>query len=858
MFDFIRSHALKNVWCTPDQDNQVIVKPARITPINGVWSHHRVLWNTVKMPEPTGRFHLFQIGQIHPLLLNLFPQRGEWVTLAQACIAGENILDLYTTSGLQLPRTQTWYLVTKENNILLAVKQLPKIPYDFNEDELFLRVYSNEYYASSRSHALNDLVDVQGGVMSSAEDILALQAKYNARAAAPGGIYAFVNGYKAKDISLTTVKVGDVAEFVFDSAIIRVIDFKIDDMGTFDSVLDSKGKYLLHYTGDDSDTIDFLDDIDLFIVDADTQKGVYVHKNAGDTLRMLSHRDYAIPIAYVAAYLFHFIVPETGALVSENLYLRMHVRKSGYARPLILEHHRLNELYKLPNAALVRAMLGVHANVPVWHARELELSKYPLVMRSKCCDIDNAMVQEAYGYNAVAKLVADTPSVVQTYEGVKMVSEVPYLLQGDGTAFEYDANGLLLGYWLHGAGRTYVCRHADAHYVEILAGEGSLRVDDVYGAASAPLDSAVSYRFYTCPQVDGVPTYAWQDVTDTDAYAATETQAVWNVDPATTHTLVRSDKRFMLRSLELNAANGLLAFPLTQQRTVDGVTAERDMNLPMGELDVFLNGHSLIEGLDYFVSFPDIIIVNKRYLQNPSGQAQQIVVRHMGHCGADLSRTAKNEFGFVQHGKVSVNNRFDIHDGKVLRIVSGGRLQVRAELAFSEADHSYTMLNATNGDPYLIRDIVVPLKSLVRETTYSYRAKSLAVDKAISDYLSISLPEDAPVSVNPISQRYELYSPFVCNIMHDLLDGVIYDPVLTTTYSDMEVRRLCAPYEYLLAYDPMHSENALDADYVNVHPHFLTTMVDLNLVQYRFLEKVVRIYGGGRISLGLSSFVRMA
>ena len=168
------------------------------------------------------------------------------------------------------------------------------------------------------------------------------------------------------------------------------------------------------------------------------------------------------------------------------------------------------------------------------------------------------------------------------------------------------------------------------------------------------------------------------------------------------------------------------------------------------------------------------------------------------------------------------------------------------------------MLDATNGDPYLIRDIVVPLKSLVHETTYSYRAKSLAVDKAISDYLSISLPEDELVSVNPIGQRYELYSPFVCNIMYDLLDGVIDDPVLTTSYSDMEVRRLCAPYEYLLACDPMHSENALDEDYVNVHPHFLTTMVDLNLVQYRFLEKVVRIYGGGRISLGLSSFVRMA
>ena len=856
MFDHLIRHALKNVWCTPDQDNQVIVQPSRITPINGVWNDHRVMWTNIKLPEPISRFHLYQIGQIHPLLLNLFPPAGQWLTLAKACTAGDNIIDLYTASGLQLCRSQVWYMVTKENNVLLAVKQQPRIAYDFNADSLFMRVYSNEYYASTRSQPLADLVDVQGGVMRLQSDILTLQAKYMARAKMPGGLYAFVNGYKVGSISLATVAVGDVAEFVYDSSIVRVIDFKIDDLLTFDSTLDAKGKYLLHYAGRGSDTIDYLDDIDLFVVDKSTQRGVYVHKNPADTLRMLSHRDYSVPVAYITSYFSHFVNRISGALTTSNLYLRMHVRKSGYLRPLILEHHRLHELYKLADADLVNAMLGINANVPVWRAEALERSQYPVVMGSKCADITTVMVQEAYGYNAVAKLVADTPSVVKVVQGVRY-AEVPTLLAYDSTAFEYDSSGLLLAYYRHTGGPSYVCKHATTKYVELLAGEGTRAIDDVYGSAVATLDPSAAYRYYTCRLEGGVPSYEWTDVTDTSAYSASKTKATWLTDPAVTYTLVRSDKKFLLYSLDLVHDDGLLLVSLSHLQAHPGAKGQRNMQVPMGELDVFMNGHSLIEGLDYTLQFPHLVIVNKQYLVNPESQAQKVVIRFCGFCNELLQTTPKNEFGFIQHEKISVNNRFDIHDGKVLRIVVAGRLHVRGELVFAEKDNSYTLLDSDNGAPYLIRDIVVPLKNLVEENTYAYRKKSLVVDKSVSDYLTLRLPENEPVRLNPIASRYQVYSPFVCKLMYHLQMDIINDPKLEAHYSDLFVRALCAPYEYLLAYDPVHVDNAQNPDYVIVHPHFLTTMVELTLPQYRFLERAVRLYGNGKASLSLSSFVKM-
>lgn len=856
MSDFLVSHALSNVWCTPDQDNQLIVQPARLTPINGVWGSWRVMWTTMPLPEPTARFHLYKIGQVHPVLLTLFAKTDRWVSLAQACVVGKNICDFYTRSGLQLARSQVWYQCTRDNNVILAVKKQPRTPYDFNTLELYLRVYSNAYFDSSRAALGNNFVDVQGGVMDSVPAILALQARWNTASALPGGAYGFVNGVKVGSISLVNVAVGDTAEFVYDSSIRRVIDYKLSDLPTFDSTLDSKGKYLLHYGGLDDASIDFLDDIDIFLVDSATQRGIYVHKNAADTLRMLSHRDYAIPVAYVAAYLSHFEVD--GALDMGTLYLRLHVRNSGYQRALILEHHRLNELYKLADADISAALLGVNAVVPVWQAQSLEMSDYVRIMRSPCCDITREMVQSAYGYHAAAKLAANTPQAVtvntRANGDVKIVM-LPYLLTADSTVFEYDAQGLLLEWHRHVGGQTYLCRNAQTATIEAVVGEGGYTLDEVYNQSATPLVRDMRYRFYRAPVVNGDETSAWEDVTGSSVYGANAGSANWLPDP-TYHTLVRSDRRFLLYRFSAAAPAGVLLFTLTSESARRGIRQMRNLEVPLGELDVFLNRHSLVRGVDYFVQFPHIAIVNKEYLVgNPQTTAQDIVVRFTGFCDAALKETPVGEFGFVQQGRLSVNHRFDIHDGRVSRIVCGGRLRTQGDLVFAEETQTYDFVNENNGAPYSVRDMVVPMRDLVDADTYVYRSQSLAVDKSVSDYLSTKLPEANPTGVNPLLGRYQVYSPFVCKIMYALLDNHFDATLLAGHYSNEQVRTLCAPYEYLLAFDPIHIDNALNPDYVVVHPHNLTTEVGLDLARYRFLNRVVQLYANGTVSL--TSFIKL-
>ncbi len=852
MFDYLIKHAIQNVWCTPDQDNQVIVSPMRLTPRFGVWNTYE--WRNVKigLPEPTSRFHLYHIGQIHPSLLNLFAEQLRWITIADACSQQSMVADVYVSSGVQLPRFETWYYVTRDKNLILAVKRNDKINFRFDDDSIYLRVYDNAYFNSVRSAPLNDYVKVGGKRINTLQDLLDLQQEYLQYTTKPGGVYCFVNGYKQPAINLITTKVGDVAEFVYDSSITKVIDWKVSSLPTFDSVLDTKGKFLLHYAGDDDHTIDFYDDVDVFMVHLGTQKGVYVHKNAADTMRMLSHRDYAIPVAYVNAYRQHFIDPQTGTWDMNQLYLRMHVRKSGFNRPLVNEHHRIGELYKMQDTDIRAAMLGIDSTVAVWRAPELEVSMYPRIMASKPNDITNSMVKQAYGYHAIASLVANTPQILDSNHSAVL----PYILQFDSTVYEYDGDGLLINWYRHTSGPTYLARNLNAKYIEAIFGAGGDALDEQYDIRVCSLDEKSSYRYYIQRYVNDAPNGVWEDVTGSGRYSASSLEAVWLDDPNVV-TLVRGDNRHLVRRYAVAPIEGVIAFRLTQKQTRYGQEAEHALEIPLGEMDVFLNGHSLIARLDFFQEDDTIFIVNKAYLVNEGIGTQDIVVRHTGFCTSEMKSQMSNEFGYLQQGRLSVNKRFDIRDSKVLRIVAGGRLWHRDELNFSETGQSYQFDDESNGQPYLIRDIVVPMRGMVDETTYPFRAKSLAVDSAISDYLTVKIPQDLTEQVNPIEEhRYRLFSPFFSKLVWACINGAIDGSGLGDQYSDDVVRQICAPYEYLLDVDPIHVDNQLNPDYVVVHPLYHNSEVSLDLARYRFLGRAVRIYGNGLIKL--SHFVKFA
>jgi hypothetical protein len=862
-YDYLVDHAIRDVWCNPEQDNQHIVSPHRLTSSEGVFNSARVMKREIKLPSSREKYHLFQIGQLHPLILGMFEYspawvREQWISAKDAIIDLNFIMDIYNIQGIQLPRFEVFYMFTNDRNFIVAIKENRTIPINYKTDDIFIRVYTNAYFDSVRAHSSVETTYCYGAKISSSDQLLNVQYLYESYATKSGLVYGFVNGRLVDKIDMTTTKIGDTIDFVYDSSVLRTVTFRIGDLPYFESILDNKRKYLLHYVSQTNDTIDYHDDMDIFIADEylpGRYNGVYYHRNNPNACRMVTHRDYSIVVDYFMQYAAQLqLMAGDRILDFENLKVRLHIRKSGYYRPLVFENNRIQELYKLSSTQVLNAMCGVNAGVSVWRAENLENSAYTQLMRSNAVNISRALVEEAYGYNAVSKILGDTPKLTYDYSGRKQV-EVPHGLESNSMAYEYDSDGLLIGFYRHVAGTVYNCLNNNCALVEMISGIGDYYPDVRFGTDNIPIPTSAEYRVYRCHyQEDGTLDNDWKDVTDSAFYTVQNNTIVWSPTDYNSYIMVRTNAKFLAYEQHIFPVGGTLEITLTEMETRNHIVDNHILPVPMGELDVFLNGRSLIEGLDYFVNFPRLVIVNKAWLRHPlSTTAQKVHVRFTGFCKTELVRETPEDFGWVQYGLLSKNNKFDIRDDRVLRIVMNGQLYDWSQLKFSETDLGLGILNARNGYPYQIRDIVVPMRQYTDSDTYAYRAESKVIDRSVSDYLTTLLPEPSYANPSAIPRRYEVVSPFIARIIYELRVGQIPLATVSKSLTDNEVIEICQPYEFMLAFDPTQPDVGADANYVIIHPHIEYSAVPLKFYQYRFLQQVVKLYSNGLVDL--SSFI---
>lgn len=842
--DYLIQHARDNVWCTPDQDFQVILAPARISPPQGIRNNIRVLWTMVNLPTKTDWYHVYQVGEITPKLLGLLGTANTWISLQEHANKEWVLSDVYTKTGIQFPRFETYVLRTKDNNVLIAVKDQPVLG-NISKQTIYIRFYSNAFFSRASKVDGVDGIQVRGTKILNSVHLMQFQGGFRNSLKRKGHTYVFINGYLRHDVNVSTVKIGDIVEFVWDSSIKRIVELPINQIPTYLSTLDQKEKYLIHPDGEIGETIEYRDDVDFFLINRSTDyiyDGIYYHKNQEDSVRMLTHRDYGIPVPYVNGYVQDHPVWND----VNRLTVRLHIRESGYHRPLVDEHHRIKELYKLSRADRFLAFTGTESSLWFWHCENLEKSFYTAIMRSKGIQIDREMVQRAYGYNAAAKLLGDSPiKIPENKDYVRL----PFGLRKDSTIYEYDDQGILLGHYHHVDGYHYPTRNRNCKLIEGIVGIGDYTLPTQYQKPVQVLNPQMSHRFYTTDIYAGSPTNNWRDVSDSPSVTVVNDLATWNVDPSIEYTMVRSDSHFLAYSLLLNYRDGVLKFTLnSREQRSDGTWSESPVLVPFARLDLWLNGRALVENLDYFVQWPEICIVNKEYVDFSAVDAEQkITVRAYGHCGKDLERDPVADYGFVTSGLLSKNKRFDIRDDKVIRLVVEGSVYDRSAFTFSEDDSGVRISAARNGAPYQITHEIVPLRGTTNKETYLLRKESQSVDNLISDFLTQRLPEAPEPLPNPIPRLYQIYSPFCSKVMYDLLHGIIEMDDFKGQYSDMAVKDRLESYRHLLVYEPTFKD--IDFDYVSVHPHNLYTEVTLNVYQYRFLLRAVRLFLNDKVDL---------
>lgn len=842
--DFLINHAYANAWCAPEQDRQHIFRPARLSPPIGVRGSTDLIWTRYQLPTQGDWYHLYQVGPVIFSNLGLTLAPLSWTAASQQMVLERMVIDVYTESGRMVPRERVFFLATPDGNLAIAVRDT-KLLGDFGSEPLYFRFYSNAFFEKADENGADEGIEYRYTVPNSTDNISTISKVYRDMLLKSGKTYAFVNGYKVQSINIATVKRGDMVEIVRDSSIREIIEFPISELEVFLSTLDEQQKYFLHQSDKTDDYIDYRDDLDIFLikrVNVNGYSGVYYHKNAEDSLRMVTHRDYSIPTAYVER--FAALNPDMSII--NELTVQLVIRHGGMNKPLIDEAHHIRELYKLDEVRFHDAVIGTEATVSVWKAAALEESMYPAIMRALDKTITRSMVEDAYGYNAISKLLADTP---QKVENVNRWVELPFGLRGESTVYEYDANGVLLGWFLNTNVQWYVARNVNCKMIEAIVGKGSRTSSTVFGA-DAIVDSLYNYRCYVCNMVNGLPDDRWIDVTDNDDYySVVGKNIVWAVDRKKFFTAIKKDDSFLTYNLDLDYADGLLRLSLNVEEVrIDGTPYLNLSEIPVGVLELWLNGHPIIEGLDWFMKDKEICIVNKVWRTRAPLTSNQITIRATGFCNTDMTRIKQAEFGYVEQGWLSRNNRWNLRDDKVIRVTAAGRLYARTDLDWVEDKPGVKLNNVANGAPYQVIEPVIPLRGVTLEDSYTMRQLALSTDKEIEDYMTEKMGQPVIEGPNLIPGPHVLYSPFISKIMHDLDHGYIPESEIDgLQYSDNVVKTLSKPYEWLLEYEPT-SKN-LSVDYVNVHPHESYEPFELGLYQYNFLRRVIRIYLKDKVNI---------
>lgn len=837
MEEVLVQHAVKNVWCAPRQDRQCILKLGRLTPFLGSMNRFKVMWEELPLPEMKVPFHVYQIGQNTPQSFGLNTEVGKWKRLSETCNDNNLIVDLYLDSGVQFPRAESWSMVTRDNNLLIAVKINPRIG-DLDRESLFIRFYSNLWYGTV--NPLEDFVRVGGGEIKSMDHFLTIQTQYHELQQRPRGhAYMFFNGRYVNDVLPNQIRDGDVVEWVYDSSIYKILEFKLKDLLTYLSDLDKKQKYLVHQPKAGAVTVDYRDDIDFFMyqpVGVQSRFGVYYHKNNEDAVRMVTHADYGLPVQYLSA--IHQKHGQWGELLDTTV--RLHVRKGGTLRSLVFEANRIHELYKLSDEKILRAMIGTNATVQEWQVANLEKSFYTKLMRSEWNDVTPEMVEKAYGYNAMSSVLGATPQIPTGPVSVRYI-DLPEGLQDFSTVYEYDAAGLLLAVWGHTSGKRWLVQNqTDCQLVEVISGIGGLGFETYFGQDPVPVDTRYKFRVYRTPAGYPPGSRQYEDITEKGGWEILNGEIRWH--SKIYDYLVITDRKFLTYSFDLTYRDHLMKFSLVGK---DHAGVSRVLEIPPGKIELWLNGRSLIEGLDYFVKFPEIVICNKRYLNQVEPFNNRVVVRCTGFCNDTLQMVPATDFGFVQHGLLSRNDMFDLRDDKVVRCVVDGAVYHRSELEFSELNAGVKVTGVREGAPYLVEDVVVPLRGLEDYETELFRKEAVATDKRVKDYMSQWYPQPHIDAVQIIGELYHLYSPFAAKVIYDLVNGVL---VVDSQYRpDKQILEELDGYRYLLDFDPCLNE--IDTRFVNIHVHDRYQVIELTQHQHAYLSRVNRLFLKNRLDL---------
>lgn len=930
MASLLTQFAINSIWCDPRQDRQTVIRLARVTKNGGAYKSASVVRQQVRLPNSDistdkGTYHVYQIGQLPPHFFNMMTipedtrysqnisvqtdghtttpipsveksfvliKDGEWHRVSQLCAANSATIDIYIENGTKLPRHECWLMRMSDRNFILAVRIFAsydlgsklktdsitgvtsRILRTLDNEPLYIRFYSNALFDVEqwRTNTIDPVFPIrvlsntinnqsEWNVFNQSCQQIVSNFGYEGH-----GIYQ-IDGYMTnRPFGFESTLIGKTLSFIWDASIRSISYLKLSELPTFVSELDAgKTKYLI-LRNDQQIMIDYFDDIDFYLIRKYAPgifKGVFIGRVKDKPIRQLTHNSYSIRKSIIDNLIASDLIFSEG-----ELELVVVTRTGGRNRAPVHQHTRIEDLNRLSYEQIVEAMTSPNnVTVPEWKAAYLENDAYAKLMGVDFVDITDTLVEDAYGYNAATRLIADPTDVVfESVHDIFAKAPISACIPDNPTVvakrvvFCYDTDGRYIGHF-NNAGNEALIAIPDALKPEA-------KLTEVFGLKNDVNDNSIvfnanvtdallkqwGFRCYICPIIGGIPNEEWEDVTGGNLYQylpngdtslnTTLPTVSWDWAALSEYNLfpcVRIGGYMQCVTLPQIAIDrdsylGYLAFTVESSLNwINGIET-KTQTLATGTIDVFMDGEVLHHGLDFYVKWPVVVIVKK---PKTDVMNTQIIYRAYGFCDkVTMQPVAPRELGFVKGKILSVNGNYDVRNDRNIRIVVSDGVYTRDEVAFAEnaVDPKYTL----DGKPYSVSDYVLQVEPFSTKVTNEYRDRSVDLDNRVADYLETRLGTWHPTRPIVDVDQWQLVSPFCSAIIHAIKNG---DIVVNGQYTNAQIDNIVANYKWLLEFDPC--VNGVDSNYVYVNAHQFDETIELQSDAYSFVENIISIYLNG-------------
>ena len=835
-------YAIDHLWGNPEENHQYQVQTVRISDYYGDTDNFQYMnkWRT--LPKRDTFYYVFSVGGLNPgywnfctNVLNRNPF-DRWVNFSDVCTRRGVQLDIYNTKGYQYSRAKAWMMTTYDGLTFIALEKLRVYPIARGE-EMYFRCYT-----ASVGVAKNEQVSVAGSnpygyetmTYESPQELQQFTGRYTFYKNQPGFTGVTHNGtyFHGSPSAIPNLAVGDVVEIFHDPTVIRAELYSYKNLKDFYSELDMKRKVILHPPKQANDfTIRYFDDNDYYLL-GKTPYGLYFNRNDETALRQLTHADVAMAddrIQMMSDYHPDLkVVADTRILVL--------VRKTDWEYQWPHEHQRIRYLYRLDDVGIIRAMTGDRATVPEWTAANLEQGPVMSFTRKQLKTLDRVGAKLAVGYNAATRVLSESVIPVSGVPGSRGI-EIPFTYRETGTAWEYDKDGLLIGFHSFINSRYFTPRSGNCVMVEFTLGSAGRTLDYLVTNQDTPINPVNSIRVYTSAysvlfeELVGELT----DVTgNTDVYEMVDGVLVWKgLDPVNQRGVVLFNTKALCYTFELDHIDHSLSFAQTEIYEDGGLI----FPIAFANSDLFLNGHPLIDNVDWVYDNKRFYIFNKEFLvEGP----QTITFRGHQFHGDQTRPIQDTELGFVDGGVIGRMARHNLREDRVTRTVINGALYLTDQVPTAETQSPNSLVNRLNGKPYMVKHVYCPIKYVEPYDNFPGYVESRAVDQRVSDYLTLYLPKPVEGAVIPnLQDKYRLFSPFLSVVVNALLNRLLILPPLAegeTGYSEQFIRDQVASYMWWLKYDPVVL--GFDRRYFAIMPYANVGQLTVTARELTFIKQV--------------------